>query len=242
MRCYISKKDIEEISVGMIKLYFKKEHRKVVHRVDIEDFTKSFLGLKIEYVSFADPKKEKIGFLADGETKLLINISGKNIPYIFPNNTILLDESLLKDTEPGRRQFTIAHEAAHYILKVISNSENQKSENNFEQSYTIDELTKILSTKERQADQMAASLLMPEYLVDQAMRKFFNSNLIKVYGENVLSSHNKLSIKEMSRYLGVSYMSLLIRLKELNKIEYHDITEYISDELHIGGWEFGITI
>ena len=238
MRCYISKKDIEEISRGMINLYFKKAHREVEHRVDIEDFSKSFLGLKIEYVSFADPKKEKIGFLADGETPLVINSCGKRLQYIFPNNTILLDDSLLKDAEPGRRQFTIAHEAAHYILKIIDTTENQEVNQHSgynDEVYSIDELSRLLAAKERQADQMAASLLMPEYLVDQAMNKFLHSNLVKAYGEDVLSSQSKLSIKEMSRYLGVSYKSLLIRLKELNKIEYHDITEYISKELHIGG-------
>lgn len=39
----------------------------------------------------------------------------------------------------------------------------------------------------------------------------------------------------MAAYVGVSYTALLIRLRELDMLEYHDISEYISTELNLGG-------
>ena len=39
----------------------------------------------------------------------------------------------------------------------------------------------------------------------------------------------------MAAYLGVSYTALVIRLRGLDMLEYHDISEYISNELQLGG-------
>ena len=39
----------------------------------------------------------------------------------------------------------------------------------------------------------------------------------------------------MAAYIGVSYTALVIRLKDMGLFEYHNILEYISNELNLGG-------
>lgn len=70
---YMTRAELEEISEGLIKAYTNKFSNKVGQEsIDIEHFITEFLGLKIEYAAFAEYDKSKIGFLADGETELLI--------------------------------------------------------------------------------------------------------------------------------------------------------------------------
>lgn len=82
---------------------------------------------------------------------------------------------------------------------------------------------------------MGASLLMPRYIIENAMAKFHNSQPIKMYGNSTITQKDKAIIRNMAVYVGVSYTALLIRLRELGMLEYHDISEYISTELNLGG-------
>ena len=90
----MSRTEIEEISEGLIKVYAQKHSNKVIQSIDIEHFITEFLSLKIEYTSFAEDDNGKMGFLADGETPLLIHQNGKIIPFVFPKDTIVLDKFL----------------------------------------------------------------------------------------------------------------------------------------------------
>ena len=240
----MSRAELSEISEGMIDVYFAESQKEVIDKVDIEDFITSFLGLSIEYVSFAEPDHGRIGFLSDGETPLLISRSGKIIPFVFPDKTIVLDKILLEEKEIGRRRFTLAHEAAHYILgKMNGMDEKAKYHSDYdkEKSYSMEELSKMFAAAEWQADAMAACLLMPSHLIDKVMARCVKKEKIKVYGDNILAFPDKRGIREMAKHLEVSYTSLLIRLRDLNKFEYHDIQEYISNELNLGGTGVGCT-
>ena len=112
MSNYLSRAELEEISEGLIRVYASQHKNKVVQSIDIEHFITEFLKLKIEYTSFAENDSGKIGFLADGQTPLLIYQDGRIIPFIFPKDTIVLDKFLLAEKEQGRRRFTMAHEAS----------------------------------------------------------------------------------------------------------------------------------
>lgn len=52
------------------------------------------------------------------------------------------------------------------------------------------------------------------------------------YDENYF---NKAVIRRMAAYIGVSYTALVIRLRDMGLFEYHNILEYISNELNLGG-------
>ncbi len=194
--------------------------------------------LKIEYAAFAEEDAGKIGFLANGETPLLIYQEGKIIPFVFPKDTIVLDKILLAEREQGRRRFTMAHEASHYILERMRQAPGAAhfhTEYDSERVYSTKELSQMFASVEWQADTMGASLLMPKFIMEHALNKFTKSMPIKVYGDTTITGRDKSIIRNMANYLGVSYTALFIRLKNLNMLEYHDISEYISNELLLGG-------
>lgn len=238
MSNYLSRAELDEISEGLIQVYVEKHGNKAIHNIDIEHFITKFLMLRIEYTDFAEDDTGKVGFLADGETPLWIYQNGKIVPFLFSKDTIVLDKYLLAVKEQGRRRFTLAHEAAHYILGkmyAVSDEACFHTEYDKERGYTKEELAQMFSLVERQADTMGASLLMPKFVVENALGKFTQSKPIKIYGDTTFSMRDKSIIRNMANYLGVSYTALLIRLKNLKMLEYHDISEYISKELQMGG-------
>ena len=50
-----------------------------------------------------------------------------------------------------------------------------------------------------------------------------------------ITSKDKAVIRRMAAYIGVSYTALVIRLRDMGLFEYHNILEYISNELNLGG-------
>ena len=238
MSIYMSRAELEEISEGLITAYANKFSNRVIQSIDIEHFITEFLMLRIEYASFAEDDAGMIGFLADGATPLLVHQDGKIIPFVFPKNTIVLDKYLLAEKEYGRRRFTMAHEASHHILgKVQTTQETARfhSEYDNDRVYSKEEVLQMFQSAEWQADTMAASLLMPRFLVENALHKFADSKLIKLYGDTTFTADGKAIMRNMANYLGVSYKALIIRLTHLNMLEKHDISEYISQELKLGG-------
>ena len=238
MSNYLSRAELEEISEGLIRVYAAQHKNKVIQSIDIEHFITDFLKLRIEYTAFAENDSGRIGFLADGQTPLLIYQDGRIIPFIFPKDTIVLDKFLLAEREQGRRRFTMAHEASHHILERMhadTNAARFHTEFDNERVYTQNELAQMFASVEWQADTMGASLLMPKFIVENALAKFTNSKPIKIYGDTTFAKRDKEIIRKMAAYLGVSYTALVIRLRGLDMLEYHDISEYISNELQLGG-------
>ncbi len=238
MTTFYTRTEIDEISEGLIQVYKDKFPDKVVTYVDIEHFITSFLGLMIEYTSFAEDDMGKIGFTSDGEAELMIYQNGRIIPFVFPKNTIVIDKVLLSEKEYGRRRFTMAHEAAHNILEKLQSSKQKAyfhNEYDNERAYTKEELHQLFNSAEWQADAMAASLLMPRFLVEGALGKFAGTHTIKVYGENTLSTSDKAILKKVAAFLGVSISALRIRLEHLNLIERQDMSEFVHKEILQGG-------
>ncbi len=235
---YMSRAELEEISEGLITAYANKFSNRVIQSIDIEHFITEFLMLRIEYAFFAEDDAGRIGFLADGATPLLIHQDGKIIPFVFPKDTIVLDKFLLAEKEQGRRRFTMAHEASHHILSKMYAMPSEgrfHAEYDSERSYSKEELAQMFASVEWQADTMGASLLMPRRIIENALAKYNQSNPIKVYGDNTITSKDKAVIRRMAAYIGVSYTALVIRLRDMGLFEYHNILEYISNELNLGG-------
>lgn len=53
-----------------------------------------------------------------------------------------------------------------------------------------------------------------------ALAKYNQSNPIKVYGDNTITSKDKAVIRRMAAYIGVSYTALVIRLRDMGLFEY----------------------
>ena len=168
MKC-VSTKEIDELGKGIVVSYLKKHGlRQLPDCVDIEGIANS-LGLRICYEAFAEEDLRKIGFLADGETPLKVERDGKIVSFCFPLGTIVLDSSLKKENESGKRRFTIAHEVAHYILNRHNPIPQFQREWDPGYTYTREELKNQFNMQESQADKLAAALLMPEFIMSFAL-------------------------------------------------------------------------
>lgn len=240
MNNYLSRAEIDEISEGLIRVFARQNPKRVIPSVDIESFITEFLKQKIEYAAFIEEDRGKIGFTADGETPLFVSCEGRIRPVVFPKDTIVLDRFLLAERETGRGRFTMAHEAAHLILNRMRRAPGAArfhSEYDQERVYGREELQQMFHFAEWQADAMAASLLMPAFLVEKEISRFTDTGSIRIYGDTTFAAGDKAALRKMADRLGVSYTALVIRLKHLGKLERHDICEYISRELGLGGAE-----
>ena len=181
MSIYMSRAELEEISEGLITAYANKFSNRVIQSIDIEHFITEFLMLRIEYASFAEDDAGRI---------------------VFPKDTIVLDKFLLAEKEQGRRRFTMAHEASHHILSKMYAMPSEgrfHAEYDSERSYSKEELAQMFASVEWQADTMGASLLMPRRIIENALAKYNQSNPIRVYGDNTITSKDKAVIRRIYR-------------------------------------------
>lgn len=225
--------EIEELAEGLIRQYLGQQ-REIPLWVDIEGFLTSYLGLPLKYRSFAEDDCSKIGFISDGVTPLRVMNGHRPIREVFPKGTVVLEKWLLTHGEEGRRRFTVAHEAGHYIMDRTVTMASFHREYDRERIYSPQELKELLSFRETRVDRLAAALLMPRYMVQAVLKSFGVSRLIPIYGCNLLRLEDKLLVQKMSGAMGVSYTAFLIRLKELNLLKRHDISEYIASEIGLG--------
>ncbi len=238
MNNYLSRAEIEDISEGLIETYSKVKGNSDMEYVDIVDLAEKILGLKLEFVSFAEEDPNKVGFLSDGKAPILIHMNGKRRLTTFPKKTVLISTSLQEESERGRRRFTIAHEVAHYILNKLNPTIEKAcfhTEYSGVKQYTKEELVRLFASTEWQADALAASLLMPKSVMRRALTKFTNKKPIKRYGDATFSQEDKETLRRLANVLGVSVTALLIRLKNLNMIENRPMKDYLIRRLELEG-------
>ena len=143
-----------------------------------------------------------------------------------------------KQSEEGKRRFTIAHEAAHNIFDRDSGGRCEVhfySGFDAQREYSMDEFRERMNICEWQANAMAAAILMPRFLVEQALQKYAGRSSLPIYGNTILSQRSKKVIDKMVSVLGVSCSSLVIRLRELDLLEHRDKSEYVTRILKLKG-------
>lgn len=231
MKKLIPNKELDELGEGLVLTYMKKSGMTCLPKcVDIEGIANS-LGLKIIYEVFAEEDFDKIGFLADGRTSLKVRRSGRIVPFLFPLGTIVVEASLRRERESGKRRFTIAHEVAHFVIERHHPAAQFQRSFDSERNYDAEEMRQQFTLAEAQADKLAASLLMPFFIVETALKDFNHGNKLKIYGDNVLAPMDRIKIEKMAAQVGVSFTALLIRLRQFQMLEYHLISEYIESAL-----------
>ena len=161
---WLSNASIDELGNGLVKNYTDISKSKGFS-VDIVGFVTKYLKLPIIYHKFAEDDMSKLGFISDGKTPLLIFSSGKKLKKIFPKGTIVIEEFLCNERELGRRRFTIAHEAAHYIVDKSLLTASFHREFDTEQTYSTNDLKAIFSINEANVDRLAGAILMPEFMI-----------------------------------------------------------------------------
>lgn len=231
--CFMNN-ETEELAEGMIRHFLGKQ-RETPLFVDIDGFLRRYLRLPVEYHTFAERDTDKIGFLSDGITPLRIVENNRVVQRVFPKGTVVLEQYLLSKREDGRRRFTLAHEAGHYIMDRTIAAASFHREYDNERSYSPQELRELLSFREAQVDRLGAALLMPRFMVQNVVGRFAGTEAVTIYGDNLLRIEDKLLVQRMADTMGVSYTAFLIRLKELNLLERRDVSEFITKEIGLGG-------
>ena len=228
-----SYEQLDELGEGLIRQYLGRKADSVFC-VDIEGFVTDFLCLPLLYRTFAEKDSDKIGFISDGITPLVVYERQKIVPTVYDKGTIVIEKFLRRETESGRRRFTISHESAHFVMDRTLPQASFHREYDCERIYTSAELKSLFSFKETQIDRMGAALLMPRFMVRNVAEVFGVPNGIPIYGDNILRAADHLLIQEMANAMGASFTAFLIRLRELGLLQRHDISEYITHEMGLG--------
>ncbi len=237
MKVLTSFQELDTLGAALVQDYFKKTHRWNSMSVDIEGFIKDYLCLDLVYECFAEEDKSKIGFSADGRTPLMVRRGGVAAAVIYPRDTLVIDQFLERREESGRRRFTMAHEAAHNILGrhvPMQMAAAFHSDYDHEARYSMEDMKRIFSMNEAFANRLGAAILMPLFLVEKAQSKYYNGQRIICY-EGVFAQKEKLAIQKMANTLGVNYTAMVNRLKELNLLDFHPVSEYLQNDLKVRG-------
>lgn len=105
------------------------------------------------------------------------------------------------DHHPNRRRFSLAHEIGHFILHHKSNKSDHLFLDKSLSLYTRKDHHS--DKKEREANEFAASLLMPKELLEKYIAK------------NELNIEDEFDISRLALAFGVSEQALQIRLNNL---------------------------
>lgn len=225
MKVFISNKEIEEIAYGLIQVTCGSP---ASGPIDIDSIAR-FLGLQVHYERIAEDDRDKIGFVSNGSYPLCVMRQNQKVGIVFPKETIILDTFLQRPTENCRRRFVLAHEISHVLINRADPLHNPTCfdrEYDQERCYSLQEFQERLNLGECQANSMAAMLLMPKPLVENALRRHMHRSRIPIYGDCVLLPSTKPAIHAIADELGVSFSSLLIQLKKYNLVDRRDMQEY----------------
>ena len=232
MNSLISNRELDELGDGLVRHYLAHSGMQATARcIDIEGLA-NFLGLTVTYETFAEKDFDKIGFLSDGKTPLLVRRNGRIVSFLFPLGTLVLDVSLHADKESGRCRFTIAHEIAHFMIDQHRPAAQYHRTFDAEKKYSVAEMNELFNIVENQADRLAAAILMPRFMVDRALDDFYKGKRIPVYGQNIIAPKEDKAISRMAAQIGVSYSAMLIRLRQFGLLDYHPVDEYFEKALH----------
>ncbi|MCR5636234.1 MAG: ImmA/IrrE family metallo-endopeptidase [Clostridiales bacterium] len=237
MTNYISRAEAEELCDGLIQQYIGSKTVTPAF-VNIDGFVKVFLKCKVVYETIREEEMDRIGFTADGIRPLRVLKSGKIRDIVYPRNTIVLDKYLLNLNECHHRRFVLGHEAGHIIAGRI-NPDSPACFHRFtdreRMDYSVADMRERYSVLEWQANVIGAALLMPRYVMLNTLNQFNGGRRLPVYGENIFHPREKTILQKMASSLRVSYTALVIRLRDLDMLKRHDVSEYIQKELGLGG-------
>lgn len=229
----LSLRELDEIGEELARDYSRGRESMNADCFDIEGFTREYLGLDIRDEWIAEDDPDVIGFLADGEDRLTVLRNGEPESVVFPKGTVVLDRSLLRRGQSGRRRFTMAHEAAHEVLgRLYQRQGSGRCRRNLSM-YEGHDQAERRDYGEVQADRLGAAYMMSRSRLENNLKKYHGGMPVLCYGSGVIPLQEKRDIQKMADAMGVSYTALLIQLKEQGMVEHRSIEEF-SREYIIG--------
>lgn len=224
---------INELTEAIVIDYLKTKGQKTdsIVCVDIEGLASEYFGYNIVYDNFAEDNPNKIAFCANGVKPLNVFRNKKSTPIVYPSDTIVLDKFLLKVENSTTKRFSLGHELGHKILSRVTTEQHSGRYNSMfdsELEYTIDEMRMQFSLCEMEANKVSAALLLPKFLLENTLLKVTGKDKFPVYGEHQMLPNDSYKFKEMAEDLGVSPITLQIRLKTCKMLEHKDMGDYLK--------------
>ena len=226
----MSNVEIEELCEAMDLDYIRKFNAPTDY-IDIRGLMTNYLGLEIEFESIVEDDETITAFIANGTRELKIMKDGKVTTVLYPQNTVVIDKCYLAPEQRERCRFNMAHEAGHYLMNKLCNTNVASFNRDMIMFIPTSQLHDAFNVSEARANKIAAAILLPHFVVSNALVRFNNGEPIKLYGENVFSPESRIVVKQMADLLGVSIQTLFIRLRQFGMIEYRPIEELLAKQI-----------
>ncbi len=205
--------------------------------VDAPWFLEFYLGLDVVYKRVSYDRKI-LGMTAfnSGYVQIRDELTGRAEPLLVKAGTVIVEPALTAPRNASRLRFTLMHEGVHWMIHRAAFSDKNpcgsigKYENQYLAAkegridYSRSQLERSENERaERQADFLAAAILMPKATLRMAYRDFFAYYGEKprrvVRGAGVADDcYAKLLPEYIGRAFGVSKRAALIRLEKLDAI------------------------
>ena len=226
----MSNVEIEEICEALDLDYIRKFNAPTDY-IDIRGLMTDYLGLEIEFESIVEDDETITAFIANGTRELKIMKNGKVTSVLYPQKTVVIDKCYLAPEQRERCRFNMAHEAGHYLMNKLCNTNVASFNRDMTTFISTSQLHDAFNISEARANKIAAAILLPHFVVSNALVRFNNGEPIKLYGENVFSPESRIVVKQMADLLGVSIQTLFIRLRQFGMIEYRPIEELLAKQI-----------
>lgn len=218
---YLSKNDIESIAAPILAQYKKQfvPQRHLCYHVNPMQLAE-VLGVQVHF-AYLSQDGSILGQAASAPLWTTIIDPAMGETYFFlDGKTILVDKRLLTNTtQLGRKNFTVAHELAHLILSWHYQAVyglQCRIQSVFRTGAAAN--TASFDRQEWQADALAASLLLPEDALKDAMFVFGLGERMKVLSRKY-SPFKYDRFCEMAHFLQVSKTALACRMEQLGLLE-----------------------
>ena len=233
---YITYDALEEYAESLIR-DFCPQNLCTPGVVDVERMLEYYLGLDVDFQRIVYEQRI-LGLTAFSDGVLDVLSADTNQPetIFVKRGTVIIDTSLTTKSNLQRRRFTMTHEGSHWLLhrKALAPDNPYGNISAFENQYIAAKTGRIdysrsmkertdIDIMERQADFLAASILMPRPALRKSFRTFFEENGEKP--RRIVRNKTPMDdcfAKQLTEYIAdvyaVSKRAALIRLEKLGAI------------------------
>ena len=228
----MSNMEIEEFCEALVLDYIRKYNAPTDY-IDIRGLITDYLGIEIEFESIVEDDETITAFIANGSRTLKIINNGKVTEVLYPRKTMVVDKCYLAPDQRERCRFNMAHEAGHYLMNKLCNTNVASFNRDMDLSEYIptEQLHNAFNINESRANKLAAALLLPRFVIENALKRFNKGEPIRIYGENVFDPEGRVIMKQMADLLGVRFQPLFIRLRQFGLLDYHPLEEVLMKQI-----------
>ena len=116
---YMTRYDLQKIAGRVLRAYWRlPEAQENPYCVDMLLLAKRLLGLRVLYRHLSSDGRT-VGITSYGKVELVLPDAELYGRCVLDGRTVLLERDLLYLPSLGRRNFTLGHECAHHILKML---------------------------------------------------------------------------------------------------------------------------